>query len=107
MKNIYHIFINKVMPIRILWAVLTFVCCITWNGKVYGQQALPYSYGFENNDLSAAGWTLNNCVSGSVINTDSHHDGSYGFFFYYTTNPPQYLISPRLTGTDNGVHVEF
>ena len=107
MKNIYHIFINKVMPIRILWAVLTFVCCITWDGKVYGQEALPYSYGFENNDLSAAGWTLNNCVSGSVINTDSHHDGSYGFYFYYTTNPPQYLISPRLTGTDNGVHVEF
>ena len=46
------------------------------------------------------GWTLRNCVS----NTDVH----YGeFIFYYTTNPPQYLISPELTGVTEGMKLEF
>jgi gliding motility-associated-like protein len=107
MKNIYHIFINKVMPIRILWAVLTFVCCITWNVNVLGQQSLPYSYGFENNDLSAEGWTMTNCNSSSGISSTYKRTGSYGFAFYWNDNPPQYLISPRLQGTGDGVDVEF
>lgn len=75
------------------------------------QQALPYSYGFEDNDLSTNGWTIVNGASGysggTGISTSSAMNGTYGFMFYYSTNPPQYLISPELTGTESGVELEF
>ncbi|MBO4875264.1 MAG: fibronectin type III domain-containing protein, partial [Bacteroidales bacterium] len=71
------------------------------------QQSLPYSYGFEDNDLSADGWTMSNCYSSTGINSSAAKTGTYGFRFYYRSNPPQYLISPELTGTTNGVQVEF
>ncbi len=71
------------------------------------QQALPYEYGFENNDLATEGWTIVDGNGNTGINTNSAQNGTYGFQFYYNTNPPQYLISPELTGTDKGVAVAF
>ena len=75
------------------------------------QQALPYTYGFENNDLTGEGWTLqgtnNNQYTG--IGQYDAQNGSYGFLFYYTEsqNTTAYLISPVLTGGDLGVNVSF
>lgn len=75
------------------------------------QKALPYEYGFENNDLAGEGWTMVDCTVGSYsstgIATAAAKNGDYGFMFYYNTNPPQYLISPELTGTEAGLTVEF
>lgn len=71
------------------------------------QQALPYSYGFEDNDLTADGWTLSACHSSTGITTSSKMNGDYGFSFHWSTTPPQYLISPELTGTTSGVDVSF
>lgn len=71
------------------------------------QQALPYSYGFEDNDLSADGWTKVDCQSSTGITTSSKMNGDYGFSFHWSTTPPQYLISPELTGTTSGVDVSF
>lgn len=71
------------------------------------QQSLPYSYGFENNDLASEGWTMSNCESATGISSSAAKTGSYGFSFRWTSTPPQYLISPELTGTDNGVEVSF
>jgi hypothetical protein len=71
------------------------------------QQALPYEYGFENNDLAAEGWTIVDGAGSTGITTAAVQNGSYGFQFYYNTNPPQYLISPELSGTENGVTVSF
>ena len=73
---------------------------------LHAQQSLPYEYGFENQNLSTDGWTTSNLESGSQI---MQMGGSYGyvFGFKWTTNPPQYLISPELTGTGNGVYVSF
>ena len=74
------------------------------------QQALPYDYGFENNDLSADGWTMVDPSTGYTptgIIAEAKRTGDYGFRFGYNTTPPQYLISPELTGTDNGVDVSF
>ena len=71
------------------------------------QQALPYSYGFEDNDLSADGWTRSDCHSSTGITTSSKMNGDYGFSFHWSTTPPQYLISPELTGTTSGVDVSF
>lgn len=64
------------------------------------QKVLPYSYGFENNDLTVEGWTK---TTGGII-MDAAHEGSYGFRFYYSEG---YLVSPLLTGTDDGIELTF
>lgn len=72
------------------------------------QKSLPYEYGFET-DLTAEGWTRTNCHSKSVKDTKAKKTGSYGFLFYYNSNPPQYLISPELSvpNSATGVNVSF
>lgn len=74
---------------------------------VQAQQTLPYEYGFEDNDLAADGWTMVDCDASSSINNVAANSGTYSFRFHWTTNPPQYLISPELNGTDAGVEVAF
>ena len=71
------------------------------------QVSLPYEYGFENNDLTAEGWTMVDCDASSSINNVAANSGTYSFRFHWTTTPPQYLISPELNGTDAGVEVAF
>ena len=70
------------------------------------QQALPYSYGFENNDLAAEGWTAQITSSSSGISSYAAYEGSYGFQFNYSEQSG-YLVSPLLTGTDAGVNLSF
>ncbi len=71
------------------------------------QQALPYSYGFEDNDLSVDGWVLSGATSSSTgIIENAAHTGDYGFAFFYSEHNA-YLISPELTGGTNGVDVSF
>lgn len=73
------------------------------------QQALPYSYGFEDNDLTIDGWTMVDCHAQTGITTSTSYvaNGTYAFTFHWSTTPPQYLISPELTGTATGLVVEF
>ena len=73
------------------------------------QQSLPYSYGFEDNDLSADGWELTASNTSTGIKTSNVHTGTYGFTFDYSTvsSTDAYLMSPILTGGDNGVNVSF
>ena len=53
---------------------------------------LPYEYGFENNDLTAEGWTMVDCYDETGIY-------SYLFKFKWKSNShPQYLVSPEFTG---------
>ena len=55
-------------------------------------------------------WTMSNCHNSTGVSSGYSsyaHSGSNLFRFYWTTNPPQYLISPMLTGTENGVDVSF
>ena len=65
--------------------------------------ALPYADGFES---GLGGWRLEQCDTNTGINTDAHHGGAYAFRFR-TYNPPQYLISPELAETENGLSVQF
>lgn len=78
------------------------------------QQALPYEYGFENNDLAAEGWTTSyggtaNAADFGII-AAAAQTGSYGFRFssYSRDNVTydQYLISPELDAAA-GVVVQF
>ncbi len=72
----------------------------------WGQQALPYTYGFENNNLATDGWTQTTTNASSGIYNTGAHGGSYHFRFQWSENPG-YLRSPRLTGTESGVHLSF
>ena len=74
------------------------------------QQALPYTYGFENNNLEADGWTAIVTSSSSGINSAGSsvaHGGTYLFRFNYAEETGAYLVSPLLTGTDSGVDLSF
>ena len=71
--------------------------------------AIPFTEGFEN---GIDCWTLTACASstGVVENTSYSsyaNTGTHAFKFAYNTNPPQYLISPELTGTEAGAFVSF
>ena len=93
------------MKRKSLLLLLMLALGLPWAARA--QKTLPYEYGFENNDLAAEGWTLQNCHESSGISTSSKKTGSYGFCFYYTDTPPQYLISPELTANGYGILTEF
>ena len=76
---------------------------------VRAQQALPYEYGFEDNNLTTDGWELVGATStstGILANTAAAHSGSNGFRFNYSEQNA-YLVSPVLTGGDLGIDVSF
>lgn len=82
-------------------------------GGTRAQQALPYTYGFEDNDLAADGWTTENTSTKNAndfgITTAAKNNGNYGFqFSSYTKDSSydQYLISPELSAA-TGVLVQF
>ena len=72
--------------------------------------AIPYTENFEA-DGNFPCWTMVDCQIGSYsstgLSTENAYTGSSSFRFWYNTNPPQYLISPELSGTEDGVQVSF
>lgn len=90
-----HLLLTLLMALMMPWAVVA-------------QQALPYSYGFEDNDLSNDGWVLSGATNGStkIYEESDAPEGSHLFKFHYSEHDA-YLISPLLTGTGNGVDVSF
>ena len=66
---------------------------------------VAYSEDFEGTSLE--GWTSENLNSGSIISSGAAYNGAQSFRFYYTTNPPQYLISPELSGITEGALLKF
>ena len=73
------------------------------------QKALPYDYGFEDGNLATDGWVLQGATNSNTgIKQDAGiaKSGSYFFSFYYIEQNA-YLLSPVLTGTDNGLKVSF
>ena len=88
--------------------LLTLLLALLVPWAAMAQQTLPYSYGFEDNDLSADGWTkVTTSSSSGIYNAGtSAYEGSKLFRFHYSENPA-YLVSPQLSGTTNGVDVAF
>ena len=70
-----------------------------------GATMIPFSEGFEDAGALSC-WKMVDCASSTGRTTSDAHTGNACFRFYYGYND-QYLISPRLAGTDNGVKVEF
>ena len=72
---------------------------------------IPYAYGFEDVEAIEC-WTISGGDGYSSIYDKGWYQsgartGDKYFMFYYTDTPPQYLISPQLSGIENGLHVEF
>ena len=74
---------------------------------MWGQKTLPYEYGFENGDLYGEGWTMGGSSISMGIASGTGHTGSCYFQFYGTGDQYQYLVSPELSETTNGLLVEF
>lgn len=71
------------------------------------QKALPYEYGFENNNLASEGWTINAGGTTGIYKGSSYsHESTYSFRFYGTTDT-QYLFSPELANSATGIDVSF
>ena len=69
--------------------------------------AIPHDYGFEDAaELDC--WTIRNGHSTTGITSGTTSSGSYKFQFAYGSGyGTQYLITPELSGTSNGLHVQF
>ena len=93
------------------WLLLTLLTLLVGVSPTWGQaKELPYSYGFENNNLASEGWTMVDCTTGynsTRITSDAKMNGSYGFMFWYNSNPPQYLISPELATSTKTIDLSF
>ena len=102
--------ISKITRSR--WLLLTLFTLLVGVSPAWGQQALPYSYGFEDNDLATDGWAKqnpgNNNSSKFIISTSAKQNGTYGFQFssYDGGTANQLLISPELNAP-SGVVVSF
>lgn len=94
-------------------SVLVLILLLGGSGSAWAQESLPYSYGFENNNLATDGWTTNNLQnvgtykSGIAYSSYTSRTGTYHFRFYSNENPPQYLISPLLAESENSVIVSL
>lgn len=79
---------------------------VSWNGqndsynfryRVAAGLDPIFSEDFSN---GIGGWTMQNCYSSTGVSNGT-------FRFYYRSNPPQYLISPEITGINSDAVVEF
>ena len=96
-----------------LSTLVLFVFCLFFSGTAWGQKSLPYSYGFENDDLTGEGWNAYGAEQyyTGIFDADDNfnetaHGGSNIFSFEYDERNA-YLVSPALTGTANGLNLVF
>lgn len=91
--------------------LLTWLLCIAFIGTALAQKTLPYSYGFENNNLGSEGWTMvkTDDMNFMGITDETSHSGDYSFKFSSYDDADsydQYLISPLLDAP-NGLVMQF
>ena len=79
------------------------VYCFSTSCEAY---TIPQQFGFED-EATMNCFNMESCANSTGRYNQDARTGTYCFRFFYNTNPPQYLIFPELTGTENGVHVEF
>ena len=104
MKNYFNLKKSKLLLLTLLTML------VVGARPAWAQKALPYSYGFEEASCSTSGWTKVNCQNSSEnykLGTSDAYEGEYAFRFYYTSNYPQYLISPELATSSYSISVSF
>ncbi len=69
---------------------------------------IPFTEDFEAASTTLGCWSVSNLDANSGLASATYaYSGSSCFVFSYNTNPPQYLISPELDGTEDGLAVSF
>ena len=69
-----------------------------------GAVSVPFVEDFES---GIDCWTIVNPASSTGIKTSNVYSGNQCFAFWYSTNPPQYLISPEINAMNNELAVSF
>ena len=107
MKNYFNLKKSKLLLLTLLTML------VVGARPAWAQKSMPYSYGFEDNNLAADGWTTQNPSGGNnsdfAINSSAQKTGSNGFCFssYYDKGEStQYLISPELNAP-KGIELTF
>ena len=104
-KPIHRIFLKRAaMTLGILMFTIIALPTSLWAD---GAKTLPYTYGFENNDLDAEGWTRVDCNDESKIEDLTPHSGDYIFYFFSRKESQQYLISPEINSAGMDYYVSF
>lgn len=92
-------------------SVLVLILLLGGSGSAWAQKTLPYSYGFENNDLAGEGWTILNKIDNTKIYENSANypprTGSHSFGFNMGYNKTEYLVSPLLASSSTGIDFSF
>jgi len=86
------------------WTAEPLVDSYTVNYRTAENIFVAFHEGFEN---GLGNWTMVDCEISTGITTEAYHSGSSAFGFSWSINPPQYLISPELTGIDEDMTLEF
>ncbi len=105
--------INSLTP-NTQYTIGVYTVCVTGNSDTVtviartacGAVAIPFTEDFEESSNTIGCWTVANIDANSGLTSDAY-SGSRAFRFSYNTNPPQYIFSPELSGTEDGVKVEF
>jgi len=110
---VFTTLIDNPVPFDVTVTAMPTSATIAWTGYSDSYQVkyrtaasinAVYTEGFEN-DLT--GWTLKDCDDDTGLSYYAKHYGSQGFEFSFNSNPPQYLISPELTGLSDGMKLRF
>ena len=108
MKRIFYLLKQS------LFVKLALVTALVVGGgsTAWAQKSLPYSYGFENNDLAGEGWTILDPISNTAIVMIGTYGvqvrtGDYSFRFYSGYNKTEYLVSPLLESSKTGIELSF
>lgn len=113
MEQKFYIIFRKSIAARLL---LLFSLLVGGGNSVWAQKSLPYSYGFENNDLATEGWTKScetvksdESDAAGIYNSKSYpgHSSSTYLYRFYGNTVNQYLISPLLATSATGIDVSF
>ena len=100
MKNYFNLKKSKLLLLTLLTML------VVGARPAWAQKSMPYSYGFEDNNLATDGWTTQNPSGRNNhefgINSYARKTGSYGFRFSSLVENgenTQYLISPELNAS--------
>jgi len=108
MKALFYFFSKSLLCKLALIAALI----VGGGSAAWAQKGLPYSYGFENNNLADEGWTLLDGISNTSIQKKGSYGvqvrtGDYSFRFNCGYNITEYLVSPLLESSSTGIEVSF
>lgn len=84
--------------------VLALVALMAVPWAAGAQLSLPVTMDFES---GMGSWTTASTHSSTGLQSSGGHTAAACFRFYYSTNPPQYLISPELSPLTGPAQVEF